>query len=408
MSTGDHPSGVANRQTGPDPRRESGPIRRPRVGLNAHLLSRDETYRSAGVSRYIHYLLTYLPQVDARLSYVAFLGTSLYYPGWHTRVSSWRTEQPVVRILWEQFAQPWGARQERLDLLHAPVYVGPILAPCPLVVTVHDLSFYRYPQTLPPLRRIYLQQLTRHTVRRAAHVIADSQSVLKDIVDVLGLPESKISVIPLGVEETLRPLEDQEQMRAFRQRHSLPERTILYLGTLEPRKNITTLLEAYELLCHERGFAHSLVIAGGKGWYYEKIYARAEQLGLQDKVIFPGYIPQEELALWINAADLFVYPSWYEGFGLPPLEAMACGTPVIVSDTPALREVVGDAGVIVDPHDPQALAKAIAEVLQDREFHQILRDAGLARAKQFSWKATALRTARLYQWLLGDEQVHDA
>ena len=384
------------------------------MGLNAHLLSLNESYRSAGVSRYIHYLLTYLPQVDARLSYVAFLGVRSRYPGWREHVSPWRTENPVARILWEQIAQPWGAWGERLALLHAPVYVGPIVAPCPVVVTVHDLSFYRHPETLPPFRRTYLQTLTRRTVQRAAHVIADSASILDDIVNILGVPESKVSVIPLGVDEAMQPIEDRDQVRAFCQRRGLPERMILYLGTLEPRKNIGTLLEAYELLRHERGFAHRLIIAGGKGWYYEAIYARAEQLGLQDEVIFPGYIPQEELALWINAADLFVYPSWYEGFGLPPLEAMACGTPVVVSDMSSLREVVGDAGVIVDSRDPHALAKAISEVLRDRERHHALREAGLARAKRFSWKATALQTARLYHRIVGndfaykitDEQAH--
>ena len=403
MSTGDHPRVFLYPKT-------SNVAEKPRVGLNAHLLSLNESYRSAGVSRYIHYLLAYLPQVDTRLSCVAFLGAPLGYPGWREHVSPWRTENPVMRILWEQIVQPLGAWGERLDLLHVPVYVGPIVAPCPVVVTVHDLSFYHYPEMFPPFRRAYLQTLTRRTVRHAAHVIVDSASTRSDVVHILDVPESKVTVIPLGVDARLHPIEDRQLVQSFRERRGLPERMILYLGTLEPRKNLITLLEAYALLRRERALdwigGHRLVIAGGKGWYYQEITARVEQLKLQDEVLFPGYIPQEELALWINAADLFVYPSVYEGFGLPPLEAMACGTPVVVSDAAALREVVGEAGIVVEAHDPQALARAIADVLHDRDRHRTLREAGLARARQFSWEAMALQTAGLYHRILGDRQAH--
>lgn len=178
---------------------------------------------------------------------------------------------------------------------------------------------------------------------------------------------------------------------------------ILFLGTLEPRKNIVTLLEAYALLRRRKGFAHRLVIAGGKGWYYKEIDAAVERLGLRGEVFFPGFVPQDELALWYAAADLFVYPALYEGFGLPPLEAMACGTPVVVSSASSLPEVVGDAGLLVDPHDPAALAQAMLAVLDDPARHQALRQAGLARASAFSWRAAAQGTAAVYHQILGDK-----
>ncbi len=389
----------------------------PRVGLDAHLLSLDASYRGAGVSHYIYNLLSYLPQVAGDLRYLVFSGDGrAHFAGWDTRGSLWPTRRPPARILWEQFVQPWSAWREKLNLLHAPVYVGPLAAPCPVVVTVHDLSFYLYPHLLRPLNRTYLQQMTRLSVARAAGIIAVSESTRADLMHVLGLGGEKVKVIPNGVGEEMRPMGDTAAgataLAAWRRRRGLPERMILFLGTIEPRKNIVVLLEAYAALrrgttCRART-THRLVIAGGKGWYYEQIYAAVERLGLRDEVIFPGFVPQEELPFWYNAADLFVYPSLYEGFGLPPLEAMACGTPTIVSNSASLTEVVGDGAVVVDAHDVDGLAEAIAGILDDPAHRRALHERGMARARRYSWKASALQTAGFYRQLLGAEHVHDA
>jgi len=378
-----------------------------RVGLNAQLLSLDEGYRRAGLSRFIYNLLSHLPQADGDLSYVAFLGDDrARFPGWQRCVSPLPTANPLVRVLWEQIAQPWAAWREKLDLLHAPAYVGPLAAPCPLVVTVHDLSFYVHPEAFRPLNRLYLQRFTRWSVAQAAAVTADSEGTRNDLVRLLGVPRDKVTVIPPGVGQDMQPL-DEDRVKAFRRSHALPERMILYLGTLEPRKNLVCLLEAYALLRARPRFAHRLVVAGGKGWYYDRIYAQVERLGLGGEVLFPGYVPDAELALWYNAADLFVYPSLYEGFGLPPVEAMACGTPVVVSNAPSLPEVVGSAGLAVDPCDVEGLAEAMLKVLNDRRLHQSLREAGLTRARRYSWEATALQMAKLYRRILGDEQTNE-
>jgi glycosyltransferase involved in cell wall biosynthesis len=208
-----------------------------------------------------------------------------------------------------------------------------------------------------------------------------------------------VTVVPNGVGDEMQPL-DPARVAAHRAARGLPERLILFLGTLEPRKNVLTLLEAFSLLCRRPGFAHTLVIAGGKGWYYQEIETAVERLGLRERVIFAGFVPQEELPLWYNAADLFVYPSLYEGFGLPPLEAMACGTPVITSNTSALPEVVADAGLMVDPLDAAALAEAMAALLDDPEARRALRAAGLRQAASFSWRETAQRTATVYHRIL--------
>ncbi len=379
----------------------SGKETKARVGLNAHLLSSGASYRSAGISRYIRALLTHLPQVDDSFRYLAFTGTgAAEHGGWHTCTSPWPTEHPLARILWEQGIQPWAARRANLDLLHQPVYVGPLLHTCPTVVTLHDLSFYLYPELFPRSKRIYLQHMTRYTIHHAQAVIAVSASTKKDALRLFSVPEKKITVIPNGVEAQMRPLDDPTPIKALRQRYDLPSDLLLFLGTLEPRKNLITLLEAYALLRRRRDIRHHLVIAGGRGWYYQEVYDAAERLGLHETTHFVGYVPDEELPLWYNAADLFIYPSLYEGFGLPPLEAMACGTPVIVSNTSSLPEVVGDAGLTVDPHDPQALAEAIHSLLSDPSRRERLARAARRQASEFSWDATATRTAELYHHVL--------
>jgi glycosyltransferase involved in cell wall biosynthesis len=377
---------------------------RPTVGLNAHLLSRSLTYRNAGVSRYIHGLMTHLPLVDDSLAYVAYTGDpDLRVRGWQMRVSPWRTERPPARILWEQAAQPWALRRDKVDLVHAPVYVGPLATSRPLVVTVHDLSFFRYPELFPKGNRLYLQRFTRLSAQRAARLIADSQSTRRDMQEILGLSRSRVDVIYPGVGPEMQPVEDAGRLAALRARYGLPERFILCIATLEPRKNILLLLEAMARLCERTDLPHRLVIAGGKGWFYETLDARVQALGLQERVQFPGFVPDDELPLWYSAAELFVYPSRYEGFGLPPLEAMACGAPVIVSDQSSLPEVVGEAGVQLPPDDPDLWAEAIAELLEAPARRAALREAGLLRAQGLSWLATARATAELYHQVLHDE-----
>ena len=390
----------ALKQTGSPPAQQL-----PRVALNAQLLSLEPGYRGAGVSHYIHSLLTWLPRVESRLRWLALMGhTRANFPGWEQQRAWWPTSTPPLRILWEQLAQPCQMRRAGVDLVHAPVYVGPLVCRSPVVVTLHDLSFYLYPELFRPFQRNYLRKFTRLTVRRAAGVIAVSESTRTDAIRILGVPPERITVIHNGVDDEMRPL-PADQVSAFRRRRSLPEKMILFLGTLEPRKNIVTLLEAFALLRREGNLAHQLVVAGGRGWYYEEIEIAVQRLGLQDLVIFPGYVDQKELPLWYNAAELFVYPSIYEGFGLPPLESMACGTPVVAANTSSLPEVVGDAGILVNPLDSGALAEAMKRVLGDPEAGRTLRNAGLERAKQLSWRNTAEMTAQFYHRVLETRDV---
>lgn len=392
------------------------------VGLNAHLLSLTQDYRGAGINGHIYQLLRHLPATRLPLHYTAFLHETGFsaapVPGepattrvadararLDVRRSRWNTRRPWRRILWEQSALAVLSR--RLDLLHGLAYAVPLLAACPTVITVHDLSFMRFPDAFRPFNRAYLTFITRSATRRAARVIAVSESTRQDVVRFCGVPADRVVVIPNGVSGAFHPVRPGEAA-AFRQRQRLPEHFVLFLGTLEPRKNLLGLLEAYALWLERRpqparrhpGRA-KLVIAGGKGWYYQEIFERTRALGLAGEVIYPGYIPADELPSWYQAADAFVYPSLFEGFGLPVLEAMASGTPVITSNVSSLPEVAGDAALLVDPHDVAGLADAIDRILGDRALAAGLRDAGLARAASFSWPRAAEATAALYWQTLG-------
>ncbi len=384
------------------------PLKPPRhfhVGLNAHLLSLGRTYRGAGINWYIYNLLRYLPQVARRYRYTAFLSERRFSP--EPPLSVYLTRLPTVRapvrIFWEQVIQPLALRKAKVDLLHAMAFVSPLLQPCPTVVTVYDLSFLRFPESFRPLNRFYLRRFTTWSVRRARRVIAISESTRQDVIRWLGKPSEQVDVVPCGVDERFYP-RDAATVETFRREKGLPPRFILFLGTLEPRKNVVSLLEAYARLVASGESCPALIVAGAKGWFYEEVFAAVERLDLADRVGFPGYIPEEEKPLWYNAAEFFVYPSLFEGFGLPPLEAMACGAPVIVCDTSSLPEVVGEAGIRVPPGDVTALAEAMAAMLCDSVGRADCRERGLARAARFSWHETARQTVRVYERALSAER----
>jgi glycosyltransferase involved in cell wall biosynthesis len=323
---------------------------------------------------------------------IAAEGRALHAPRFTLHATRWPTERPPVRILWEQTALPVAARG--CDLLHGLAFVAPLVAPCPTVVTVYDLSFMRTPERFRPGNRWYLETFTRWSCRRARRVIAISENTKRDVMELLHIPGERVDVVYPGVDARFRPLPP-EQVAAFRAAKGLPERFVLYLGTIEPRKNLTVLLEAYAAL-RRGGRTSQLVLAGGKGWMFEEVFARIEALALRDDVILPGYVPDEELPLWYNAAEVFVYPSLYEGFGIPPLEALACGKPAVVSNVSALPEAVGDAGLLVRPGDAAELADALQRLLGDAALRAELGARGRAHAARFSWERAAAETVAVY------------
>jgi len=266
------------------------------------------------------------------------------------------------------------------------------------VFTLHDLIFRFYPEMHKPLNRWFLTLMMPRFLQAADAVVAVSECTKRDAVKTYGLDETKIKVIYEGVNPRFRR-SSPDDTSAVRRKYGLPERYVLSVGMIEPRKNLTSLLEAYVLLRNEDSQL-KLVIVGKRGWLYEGFFRRLRELGLEDEVIFPGFVADEDLPASYSAADLFAFPSLYEGFGLPVLEAMACGTPVICSNTSSLPEVAGDAALLVDPNSVEALTRAIIDVLENKELRDELRAKGPRQAAKFSWEATARETLAVYESVL--------
>ncbi|HEX9014495.1 MAG TPA: glycosyltransferase family 1 protein [Chloroflexota bacterium] len=377
-----------------------------RAGINAQLLYLSGSYRAAGINRYIHQLLAHLRPAATEIDrIVAFTGRwklpPELEPTANFRVSQTvlPTWKPSMRIVWEQLFQPAAVTTNRLDLLHSLSYVQPLICPARSVVTMLDLTFMRMPQSFNRWNRIYLTTMSSISARRCDRIIAISESTRQDVIRFLHVPPEKVEVIYCGVDAQYRPI-DQGALREFSEERGLPERFILYLGTLEPRKNVERLIEAYAKLKLAGRIPHKLVLGGAKGWLYQRIFTRVAELGLSEDVVFTSYIPYQELPLWYNRADAFIYPSLYEGFGLPPLEAMACGTPVVTSSISSLPEVVGTAALTVDPLDVDALASAIADVVSDQTLRDRLRTEGPRQAARFSWAEAATQTLDCYRRVL--------
>jgi glycosyltransferase involved in cell wall biosynthesis len=370
------------------------------IAINAHLLAHTRSFRRAGVSNYIEALLTHLGALDRHNRYTIYTTRGLNStalslpPNFVVRPSRLPTINPRVRIPWEQLLAPLLLRLGRADVYHGVLNVVPLLCPVPSVVTIHDLSAFLFPQTFRRVNRVYTQWAIRVACRRATRILAVSEATKSELVRWLGVAPERVVVTYDACEERFAP-SDPAAIEAFRRRAGLPERFILFVSTLEPRKNVPTLLDAYARIAASTDAP--LIIGGSKGWLYEPIFAKVEALGLSDRVRFVGFIDGADLPLWYAAATVFTLPSLYEGFGMPLLEAMACGTPVVTTTSSSLPEVVGDAGLTVSPTDADALGAALLRALTDADLRAEMRERGLRQARRFSWRATAEQTLATYQ-----------
>lgn len=302
-----------------------------------------------------------------------------------------------LRVLLSSYANiPMDSLFGDTDVFHATDHLLPTLRRMRSVFTLYDLSFLTYPETHLPLNRWFLRLMMPRFLRFADAIICISQHTRADAVRFYGVDDSKTSVIPLGVDTRFCLAQDLVTLGAVRARYNLPGHFILFASTIEPRKNLVTLLEAYKVLRAE-GRNEKLVVVGRKGWRYEATFMRLRELGLENQVVFLGSVPDEDLPAIYSAADVFVYPSLYEGFGLPPLEAMASGCPVICSNTSSLPEVCGDAALLIPPTDVSALASALQRVLDEPVLREDLRARGLRQSAKFSWEVTAKKTLDVYR-----------
>ena len=297
-----------------------------------------------------------------------------------------------VRLSWEMFSDP-------PDLLFVPAHVLPLIHPRRTLVTVHDLGYRVFPKAHPASQRRYLELSTRWNVRSATHILADSMATRQAIVDAYGTPSDKITVLYPGYESDLAPVRDPLALERTRRRYRIPGDYILFMGRIQPRKNLARLIEAFGAIAPAYPDL-SLVLAGSKGWLSEPIVARAAALRLGDRVHFPGYIAPEDKAALISGARLFAYPSLYEGFGFPVLEAQACGTPLLASTTSSLPEIAGRGGVFVDPEETDAIAEGLERLLEDETLRKQLVEWGFDNLQRFSWAKAAQQVSTLMEGLL--------
>ena len=295
---------------------------------------------------------------------------------------------------------PWVAGRLDLDLYHSPDFIPPLRYTGKSVITIHDLAFLIYPHFLTKDAARYYGQIDR-AVRRADHIIAVSHSTKNDLVRMLGVPEDRITVIYEAADPRMRPMQRDEALQRVQALYGVPDEFILFVSTIEPRKNVGGLLRAYRRLRDDYRLTPALVLAGSPGWLSDDVHSLVTELGLKEHTYFLGRVETDDLPYLYNAARCLVHPAFYEGFGLTPLEAMACGTPTIVSNVSSLPEVVADAALLIDPKQDEEITVALWRILTDKDLVESLRMKGQQRAAGFSWRRAAEQTMAVYREVAG-------
>jgi glycosyltransferase involved in cell wall biosynthesis len=285
-----------------------------------------------------------------------------------------------------------------VDLFHAPDFTLPPVRRARTLVTVHDLAFLLRPESAQEGLRLYLEQVVPRSIARADYVLTDSENTRNDVICLMDAAPERVFVIPGGVAPMFRPASEDAIENVCRAR-GIARPYILSAGTIQPRKNYPTLIEAYDRLRTRTHLPHQLVIAGGRGWLTDATFERAGRSAFHDDIHFAGFVPDEELIALYSGASVFAYPSYYEGSGLPIWEAMACGAPVVCSNTSCLPECAGDAALLVSPDDPEGLSEVMETVCSDTELAADLRRRGTDRALSFQWSDSAQRLLALYRQL---------
>ncbi len=366
-----------------------------RVAIDARL----SYYVQGGITQYTLNLIRALAAVDRENEYIVFQRRpdqrTIVSQDNFRRVSLWApTHHPLEQYVFGLEL----ALQGRIDVLHCTDFIPPFYYRGPTVITVHDLAFLLYPHFLTRRSARYYGLIDR-AVRHADHIIAVSEATKNDLIRLTGTPEHKITVIYEAAEPIYFPIHDQQVLARIHAKYHLPEQYILFVGTIEPRKNLPTLIRAFDRLLTDYKVEADLAIVGKEGWLYEEVYQVVDELKLKERVHFLGRVPTADLPHLYNASQMLVLPSFYEGFGLPPLEAMACGVPVIVADTSAMPEVVGDAALRVSPDDVEGFTVAMWRMLTDNALRAEMIAKGLKRVQCFSWERAARETLKVYQRL---------
>lgn len=378
-------------------------VKQLRIALDMRAV---QTHKKTGIPNYMIHLVDQFAAIDDRNKYILFYNAMKSIKPYILEFENIRFKNVVTRIpnkvlefCWDKISFP---RIEvltgELDVFHATHFIAPPVAKAKTVLTIHDLAFLKFPKLFTSAQGQQFSRLCKQSCHKSNTIISISASTKIDLVNLLAIPPEKITNIPLASREIFRPITKTEDSIDMAARYSLFDNYILFVGTIEPRKNPMRLIQAYaQLPDYIRNDFH-LVLAGGRGWLCDGVYTEPQRLGLPEgSVKFLDYVPDEDLVYLMNGASVFVYPSLYEGFGLPPLEAMACGVPVISSNISSIPEVVGDAGILVDPYSVEELSNAIQRVLEDSTLAKELGQKGLERSRQFSWERTARETLKVYE-----------
>ncbi len=371
-----------------------------RVALNLFASHRIQT----GIGTYLTGLVSGLSGIERDLEIVLVLNSegkeifSDHLGGFESFTAPRISDNIKTRVLYEHTFLSSDLKKIGIDLLHSPVFVSPFNYRGKGVLTVHDTTFITHPQYHIPSKRLYFKWGIPRSVKKCDKVVAISENTRKDLIGLYPEESSKFVYIPYGIKkEFFSPLPPEREAELMK--FSLPENFILYVGVLEPRKNIEGIIKAFNEI-RERIPGHKLVLAGRKGWYYDPIFELVRDLGLQDSVIHIGHVDYLTLPGLFRKASLFTYPSFYEGFGMPVLEAMASGCPVVTSDISSTKEIGGDGCAFADPNDVKGIASAMVSILSDPLRRSSLVEKGLKRAAEFSWESAAKRTMELYHEVL--------
>ena len=376
-----------------------------RIAIDAHSVGN----QLAGNETYAVNLIEALAEIDQSNQYTLYVTRQSAIDRFANRWPNFNVKRmvphtPLVRIPVTLSAE---LRRNPVDVLHVQ-YTAPPLAPCSVVATIHDLSFEHLPETFNRRSRAQLRLTVRRTARKAAQILTLSEFSRRDIVDTYRIAPDRVSVTPAAAPSHFKPIEDETELRKIREIYGIERDYILSVSSIQPRKNLIRLIEAYSCLrgLRPEGKLPQLILVGKRGWLDNETFRAAQRHSANNDIAFTGYVAEQDLPALYSGATCFVYPSFFEGFGLPVLEAMQCGAPVIAGNRTSIPEVVGKAGLLFDPFDTNSLVQALTRVLDDSEYRAALRIQGLERAREFDWKQTARMTLQAYQKAVVSKYKH--
>lgn len=366
--------------------------------------------KKTGIENYVFNLCKNLPLIDKKNEYILFANSYGHYQQLQKAVEEIgvsnyqnmsmkvsKVPGSVLKLMWKYLSVPSSEQMiGNIDIFHATDRLDMPLKKSKLVVTIFDMIPLIFKEFLTKDAARYFKDYFDRVIPMADMIISISYCTKTDILKYFDIPEEKVKVIPLAASVNYKRIQEKGLIEKVKNRYGINKKYLLYVGVLDPRKNLINLIKAYNDLPVHTKRDYQLLLCGKKSWYYEEIIRTVRELHLEEKVIFTGYIPEKNMSILLNAAEIFVYPSFYEGFGLPPLEAMACGTPVITSNTSSIPEVVGDAGILVNPDNVAELSDAIFKVLSDESLKIQLSEKSVIQAKKFSWEMTARKTVEVY------------